>query len=82
MHVAAPPPPPESLSAQARVFLERFGHLMSRAVLTVLYVILVAPPGIVYALFLDPLRAKRRPATNWVPWKTANETVEAARRQA
>jgi hypothetical protein len=81
MHVAAPTAPATALG-HIQQFLERFGHLMSRIVLTVLYVALVAPPGIVYALFLDPLRAKRRPATNWVPWRSHNTTIEAARRQA
>lgn len=63
-------------------FFERFGHMMSRVILSFLYIVLVAPPGIVYALLLDPLRMKKRPASNWVPYKTNNTTVEAARRQA
>jgi hypothetical protein len=82
MHIAAPVPKPTSLVGHVTRFLERFGHMMSRVILSILYIILVAPPGIVYALFLDPLRMKRRPASNWVPWKTSNTTVEAARRQA
>jgi hypothetical protein len=82
MHIAAPAQPPTSLYGHVKRFLERFGHMMSRVILSILYLILVAPPGIVYALLLDPLRMKRRPATNWVPWKTNNTTVEQARRQA
>ena len=82
MHVAAPTPPPTTLTGHLTRFFERFGHMMSRVILSVLYFALIAPPGIVYAWLLDPLRTKKRPATNWVPWKTDNTTVEAARRQA
>ncbi|MFN0207005.1 MAG: hypothetical protein ACKVS6_11950 [Planctomycetota bacterium] len=82
MHVSAPPPPPASPLGHMMRFLERFGHMMSRIILSVLYIILVAPPGIVYALFLDPLRIKKRPVSNWVPYHTNNTTIEAARRQA
>lgn len=82
MHIAAPTPPPSSPWGLASRFLERFGHMMSRVILSVLYLLLVAPPGLVYALLLDPLRTKKRPASNWVPWRSTNETLEAARRQA
>jgi len=82
MHVAEPSPPPTTLIGHLQRFFERFGHMMSRVILSALYFVLIAPPGIVYALMLDPLRTKKRPATNWVPWKTANHTLEAARRQA
>jgi hypothetical protein len=82
MHVSAPQPPPTTFYGHVMRFLERFGHMMSRVILSVLYIVLVAPPGIVYALLLDPLRMKRRPASNWVPFKTSNTSVEAARRQA
>lgn len=82
MHVAAPAPPPATPLAHVQRFFERFGHMMSRVILTVLYLALIAPPGLVYALLLDPLRTKRRPASNWVPWRSTNTTLDAARRQA
>jgi hypothetical protein len=82
MHIAEAQKPPTTLSGHVKRFLERFGHMMSRIILSILYFLLVAPAGIVYALLLDPLRMKKRPASNWVPFKTTNTSVEAARRQA
>ncbi|MBL8695073.1 MAG: hypothetical protein JNJ88_13345 [Planctomycetes bacterium] len=82
MHIAEPQPPPASLKEHISRFFERFGHMMSRIILSALYLVLIAPPGIIYALLLDPLRMKKRPASNWVPFKTENNTIEAARRQA
>lgn len=82
MHIAEAAPPPKTLKGQVLRFFERFGHMMSRVILSLLYLVLVAPAGIVYVLFLDPLRIRRRPASNWVPYKTSNTSIEAARRQA
>ncbi|MBI3818238.1 MAG: hypothetical protein HY286_06065 [Planctomycetes bacterium] len=82
MHISELPPPPTSLVGHVMRFFERFGHMMSRIILSALYFILVAPPGIVYALLLDPLRIKKRPVSNWVPFKTSNINIQAARRQA
>ena len=50
---AAPPLP---LKEQFFRFVERFGHVMSRILLTVLYLVLVAPAGIFMSLFGDPLK--------------------------
>jgi hypothetical protein len=62
-------------------FSERFGSMLSRVLLTVLYFALLGPFALVYRLFADPLRLRRPNATNWVTWRRANETLPAARRQ-
>lgn len=62
-------------------FTERFGHMMSRVILTVLYIGLVAPAGIVMALFADPLQIRRHRGTSWTPWGNDNDSLERARRQ-
>lgn len=82
MHISAPQEKPASLTGHITLFFERFGHMMSRVILSLLYIVLVAPPGIIYSLLLDPLRMKKRPASNWVPFKSSNTSIEAARRQA
>jgi hypothetical protein len=62
-------------------FTERFGHMMSRVLLTVLYVTLVAPAGILLSLFSDKLGIRRFRGTSWNDWKRTNETPSQARRQ-
>jgi hypothetical protein len=62
-------------------FTERFGHLMSRVVLTLLYVLLVAPAGIAVALLCDPLRIRRWRGSSWTDWRQKNDSLDRARRQ-
>ena len=62
-------------------FSERFGSMLSRLLLTVLYFVLLGPFALVYQLFADPLHLKRRPQGNWSAWVSRNETLAEARRQ-
>jgi len=78
---AAPAPAPLTLTRRVLRFTERFGHMMSRVLLTLLYVLLVAPAGFVVALLTDPLGIKRWRGTSWRPWTQDNESLERARRQ-
>lgn len=63
------------------VFSERFGSMLSRIFLTLLYFLVLGPFALLYRLAADPLHLKRRRNGNWAPWEADNETVAAARRQ-
>ncbi len=62
-------------------FSERFGEMLSRALLTILYFGLLGPFALVYRLVADPLHLRRQRRGNWTPWRSANDTLVAARRQ-
>lgn len=62
-------------------FSERFGNMLSRALLTVLYFGLLGPFALVYRLVADPLHLRRRKSGNWTAWTASNDTLRAARRQ-
>lgn len=62
-------------------FTERFGNMLSRTLLTVLYFVVLGPFAIVYRMVTDPLHLKARPNGNWSAWHATNETLSAARRQ-
>lgn len=62
-------------------FSERFGNMLSRIFLTVLYFLVLGPFALLYRLFADPLRLSRPSAGNWGAWAAKNETLQAARRQ-
>ncbi len=82
--LAAPveaPPPPLTFMQRLHRFTERFGHMMSRVILTVLYVTLVGPAGVLLSLFCDPLAIKRYRGSSWAAWTRTNDTLERARRQ-
>lgn len=62
-------------------FTERFGNMLSRTLLSVLYFGVLGPFALLYRLFADPLHIRRRPQGNWTRWEARNETLAAARRQ-
>jgi len=62
-------------------FSERFGNMLSRTLLTVLYFGVLGPFAIFYRLVCDPLHLRRRREGNWTPWQSSNETLAAARKQ-
>ncbi|HZR82751.1 MAG TPA: hypothetical protein VFD92_16775 [Candidatus Binatia bacterium] len=63
------------------LFLHRFGEVMGNVVLGALYFLLLGPVALVARLLSDPLRAKPPAGSSLVPWRRANETIAAARRQ-
>lgn len=62
-------------------FSERFGSMLSRVLLTVLYFGVLGPFAIVYRLVADPLHLRRQKRGNWTTWTSKNDTLAAARRQ-
>jgi hypothetical protein len=60
---------------------ERFGNMLSRTLLTVLYLVLLGPFALLYRLAADPLHLRRRRKGNWTPWTTRNDSLSTARRQ-
>ena len=63
-------------------FTERFGSMLSRVFLTVLYfVVVLGPFALLYQLFADPLHLGRRPHGNWSNWVEDNSSLNAARKQ-
>lgn len=63
------------------IFSERFGSMLSRIFLTLLYFLVLGPFALLYQLAADPLRVKPRKDGNWARWEADNETLAAARRQ-
>ncbi len=63
-------------------FTERFGNMMSRALLTALYYLVLGPFALLYRHLADPLHLRRREAGNWIRWTGKNDDLRAARRQA
>ena len=62
-------------------FSERFGSMLSRIFLTLLYFLVLGPFALLYRFFADPLRLRPRNDGNWASWRADNETIAAARRQ-
>ncbi len=63
------------------LFSERFGNMLSRLFLTLLYFVVLGPFALLYRLAADPLRLARPRDGNWWDWVSDNETLRAARKQ-
>lgn len=62
-------------------FSERFGHVLSRTLLTLLYFGVLGPAALLYRLGADPLHLSRPRQGNWSTWESKNDTLRRARRQ-
>jgi hypothetical protein len=62
-------------------FTERFGNMVSRTFLMVLYFAVLGPFALLYQVVADPLHIRRQRNGNWRRWDASNETLAAARRQ-
>ena len=73
---------PEGFLPNVLFFLENFGHMMSRLVLTLLYFVLITPIGLFYRFLADPFMG-RYPSSksSFTPWRSKNTTLDEARRQ-
>jgi hypothetical protein len=77
-------PGPQFLDRPLKAFLhfsERFGNMLSRTLLSVLYFVLLGPFALIYRLGADPLHLRRQKAGNWTGWVSTNDTLRSARRQ-
>jgi len=62
-------------------FLDRFGNVVGRTMMTVIYFVAVMPVAVIYKLCTDTLLMKKAPTSTYRPWAAINETLEDARRQ-
>jgi hypothetical protein len=81
MNPTAKSPAPPGLKAVLLRFSERFGSMLSRVLLKVLYFCVLGPFAILYRLVADPLHLRRRKRGNWTAWASRNDTLRLARRQ-
>lgn len=62
-------------------FARRLADFQGRVLLTLLYVVLVMPAGLILRLVADPLRRHQPQTSNWTPRLPAPATLDEARRQ-
>ena len=72
-----------AVSAGWRRIANAIGNFQARVLLTALYLVLVAPIGLLLRLFADPLRLAQHSESYWVPVdQPPLRDVEQARRQS
>jgi hypothetical protein len=69
--------------AKWKAFAHVLGNFQARVLLTVFYIVLVGPIGLVLRLRSDPLKLRHQEkATYWLERQTRDLTLEDARRQS
>ena len=79
-----PPGHPTPSTALMKAFLqfsERFGNLLSRILLTALYFLVLGPFALLYQLFADPLRLRKKSQGQWLDWERPQASLQTARKQ-
>ncbi|MGH7790446.1 MAG: hypothetical protein ACRERC_26525 [Candidatus Binatia bacterium] len=57
------------------------GVVQTRFIMLAIYAVVVVPTGLLMRLFRDPLHLRPPQATNWLPVRQADRSVESARQQ-
>ena len=58
------------------------GNIQAWIILSLFYVVLVAPVGFVFRLLADPLRIRRRNTSAWIPLPSQYDRLDAAKEQS
>ena len=62
--------------------LHTIGNAQAWLLLSVAYLVMFLPIGLLFRLFNDPLRIRRKPESNWQPVARQHDRIERAREQA
>lgn len=66
---------------KVKIFLEKVGNFQSRVLLTLFYILLVIPMGLIMKLFSDPLRLRGQGDSAWIPKKYQENDSQNVGRQ-
>lgn len=66
--------------ARWKSFAPRVADFQGRLLLSLVYLVIFLPVGLIVRLFSDPLLIKKR--SGWVSWKLKNNTLEEVRKQS
>lgn len=62
--------------------LHTIGNVQAWILLSIFYVVILTPLGLVYRLVADPLRMRKREASNWIPLPRQYDRLEDAKEQS
>ena len=62
--------------------LHRIGNVQAWLLLSLAYLVLFLPMGLIYRLLHDPLRLRRKPESNWQPVTRQHDRLDHAGEQA
>lgn len=61
---------------------QSIGNFQAQVILSIFYIVLIAPLGILYRLFADPLNLKiKNKRSNFEKWEHPKGTLDTARKQ-
>jgi hypothetical protein len=57
------------------------GNFQAQVILSAFYVIILSPVGVLYRIFADPFKLRKKLRSNFGKWEYAKDTLESAHRQ-
>jgi len=63
------------------VFARAIGNFQGQVILTLFYLLLLLPIGILFRIFADPLNLRKNVKTNFEEWQHPKENLDQARKQ-
>ena len=57
-------------------------NFQTKLILTIVYFLLITPIALIYKIFADPLKLKKKKTANWAERKPEDLTILKARRQS
>ena len=57
------------------------GNFQAQVILSLFYLVLFLPLGVVFRFFADPLRMRKVSGSNFQKWEHSKESLEQARKQ-
>ena len=68
--------------AKWMALLHAIGNVQAWILLSLAYVVLILPIGLLFRVFNDPLRIRRRPSSNWQPFTRQFDRLDQAQEQS
>ena len=63
------------------VVARAIGNFQGQVILTIFYLVLLLPVGILFRIFADPLKLHKKLRTNFEDWQHPKEDLDQARKQ-
>lgn len=57
------------------------GNFQAQVILSVFYIVVLLPVGLVYRIFADPFRLRKKLKSNFNKWEYPKDTLETAHKQ-
>lgn len=63
------------------IIAQAVGNFQAQVILTIFYLIVLLPMGLLFRMIVNPFRVRSRERSNFKKWEHSGKTLEQARKQ-